>query len=117
MGKVLWIDLTTGSIKDEILEEKFCRDFIGGYGFGLRVLYDRMKAGVEPLGPDNILGFGQVFNRTPMFSVQYTVIASLRIPAVGVMRTPGIFRPHLRFAALMQSILRQSLAVYLFTTR
>ena len=36
MGKVLWVDLSNGRLKDEALDEKFCRDFIGSYGFGVR---------------------------------------------------------------------------------
>jgi aldehyde:ferredoxin oxidoreductase len=56
-GKVLFVDLTSGSIKEESLPEKTYRDFIGGQGLGVRVLYERMKPKVDPLGPDNILGF------------------------------------------------------------
>ncbi len=56
-GKVLFVDLTSGSIKEESLPEKTYRDFIGGQGLGARILYERMKPKVDPLGPDNILGF------------------------------------------------------------
>ena len=37
MGKLLWVDLSQGIIKDEILDEQFCRSYIGGYGFGARI--------------------------------------------------------------------------------
>ena len=56
MGKLLFVDLSTGEIKEEPLDDKMCRDFIGGYGIGARMLYSRQKAGVDPLGPENILG-------------------------------------------------------------
>jgi len=56
-GKVLFVDLTAGSIKEEGLPEKIYRDFIGGQGLGARILYERMKPRVDPLGPDNMLGF------------------------------------------------------------
>ena len=56
-GRVLFVDLTTGSIKTESLDEQIYRDFIGGQGLGARVLYERMKPRADPLGPDNILGF------------------------------------------------------------
>ena len=56
MGKILNIDLTTGSIETEALNESICRDYIGGYGIGARLLYDRIPDGADPLGPDNILG-------------------------------------------------------------
>ena len=56
MGKMLWVDLTEGKIKEEVLDEQLGRDFLGGYGLGARILFSRQKAGVDPLGPDNILG-------------------------------------------------------------
>ena len=56
-GKVLFVDLTSDSSKEESLPEKVYRDFIGGQGLGVRILYERMKPKVDPLGPDNILGF------------------------------------------------------------
>ena len=56
-GKVLFVDLTSGSIKEESLPEKVYRDFIGGQGLGVRILYERIKPKAEPLGPDNMLGF------------------------------------------------------------
>jgi len=57
MGKILFVDLSTGEIKEEALDEKICRDYIGGYGIGARILYSRQKAGVDPMGPENTLGF------------------------------------------------------------
>lgn len=56
VGKMLFVDLSNGEIKEEILEEKMCRDYIGCYGIGARILYTRQKAGVDPLGPENTLG-------------------------------------------------------------
>jgi len=56
-GKVLFVDLSSGSIKEESLSEQIYRDFIGGQGLGVRILYERMKPKVDPLGPDNMLGF------------------------------------------------------------
>ena len=55
-GKILNVNLTTGSLQDEELDDQQCRDFIGGYGLGARWLFDRMPGGVDPLGPQNILG-------------------------------------------------------------
>jgi aldehyde:ferredoxin oxidoreductase len=56
-GKMLFVDLTSGSVRPETLSEETCRRFVGGTGLGVKVLYERMKAGVDPLGPDNMLGF------------------------------------------------------------
>lgn len=32
MGRILFVNLSTSEITEEPLEEKICRDFIGGYG-------------------------------------------------------------------------------------
>jgi aldehyde:ferredoxin oxidoreductase len=56
-GKVLFVDLGKGSIVEEALPERTCREFIGGYGLGIRTLYERMKPRVDPLSADNMLGF------------------------------------------------------------
>ena len=56
MGKMLWVDLSKKELKEEALDEKLGRDFLGGYGLGARILFSRQKAGVDPLGPDAILG-------------------------------------------------------------
>jgi aldehyde:ferredoxin oxidoreductase len=57
MGKIGFIDLSTGEVQEERLDESMARDFIGGYGLGVRILFEKQKAGIDPLGPDNILGF------------------------------------------------------------
>lgn len=54
-GKVLFTDLTSGLTREELLTEAIYRSFIGGVGLGVRILYERIKPKVDPLGPDNIL--------------------------------------------------------------
>jgi aldehyde:ferredoxin oxidoreductase len=56
-GKMLFIDLTTGEIEEKETPKELAEDFIGGYGFGAKILYDMMKPGTDPLGPDSVLGF------------------------------------------------------------
>jgi aldehyde:ferredoxin oxidoreductase len=56
-GKVLFVDLGKGSIEESLISEQIYREFIGGYGLGIRILYERMKPRIDPLGPENMLGF------------------------------------------------------------
>ena len=53
MGKLLWVNLPNGELKDEELDDKFCRDYLGGYGFGAKILFDRQKATRAPEGVEN----------------------------------------------------------------
>lgn len=48
------VNLSDGTIKRSELSPEFCRDWIGGYGFGAKVLWDECPAGVDPLSPDNV---------------------------------------------------------------
>lgn len=56
-GKIAFVDLTKDEIKSETLDQDLARRFIGGHGLGARILFERQKKGVDPLGPENILGF------------------------------------------------------------
>jgi aldehyde:ferredoxin oxidoreductase len=56
-GKVLFVDLTTGSIEAETPEDSFYRSCIGGTGMGAKLMMERTKPGIDPLGPENMLGF------------------------------------------------------------
>ena len=56
-GKIGFVDLTTDEITIETLDEELARDFIGGQGIGARILFERQKKGVDPLGPESYLGF------------------------------------------------------------
>jgi aldehyde:ferredoxin oxidoreductase len=56
-GKILIVDLTSGEIHEEQLPDELYREFIGGVGLGVRLLYERRPGKVDPLGQQNILGF------------------------------------------------------------
>lgn len=52
-GKITFVDLTTGTIRNEPFDETFARKYLGGNGFAARVLCDRVVQGADPLGPEN----------------------------------------------------------------
>ena len=55
-GKMLVVNLTTGEITVERPDESLYREYLGGYGIGARMLWDRVPTGADALGPDNMLG-------------------------------------------------------------
>jgi aldehyde:ferredoxin oxidoreductase len=57
MGRLLFVNLTDKTYRELALPKDVYREYIGGYGLGVRFLYEHMKPGVDPLGPDNIIGF------------------------------------------------------------
>ena len=101
MGKILFVDLSTGGIKEEALEDKMCRDFIGGYGIGARILYSRQKAGVDPLGPENTLGMitGPITGTPIPAAARYTAVAKSPLTGGwGDANSGGYFGPYLKFS-------------------
>ena len=56
-GKIGFVDLSTDKIEIADLDEQMARDFIGGQGLGVRILFERQKKGVDPMGPESYLGF------------------------------------------------------------
>lgn len=83
MGKTLWVDLTRGAMHDETLDDRMLHDFVGGYGIGARLLYSRLKPGIDALGPDNILGIltGPLSGSPAPTGTRWTVVG--RSPLTG----------------------------------
>src|SRR4030042_267954 len=101
IGKLLWVNLSTGDIKVEQPDEKLNRDFIGGYGVGARLLYDRQKGGVDPLGPDNTLGLitGPLTGTPAISGTRYTAVGKSPLTGGwGDANSGGHFGPKLKFA-------------------
>ncbi|MBA7570134.1 putative oxidoreductase YdhV [subsurface metagenome] len=101
MGKILFVDLSKGELKDEALDEKLCRDFIGGYGIGARIIYSRQKGGVNPLGPENTFGIltGPLTGSPALSGTRYTVVGKSPLTGTwGDANSGGYFGPHLKFA-------------------
>ena len=57
MGKLLLVDLTEHTTEVESLSSADSTNLIGGYGIGAKFLYLHQPGGVDPLGPENWLGF------------------------------------------------------------
>ncbi|HKM40027.1 MAG TPA: aldehyde ferredoxin oxidoreductase family protein, partial [bacterium] len=76
MGKMLFVDLTEGTVKEQKVSEELAAKFLGGYGIGAKILYEMMPAGADPLGPDNMIGFipGPAPGTRALFSGRYTIV-------------------------------------------
>ncbi len=56
-GKILWIDLSEGTSKEELLSDEIYREYLGGYGLATKLIYENMPKGANPLGNEAIFGF------------------------------------------------------------
>jgi len=56
-GKILRVDLTKGTSEISTYSEDIAKRFIGGRGLAVKLLWDELPRGVDPLGPENMLIF------------------------------------------------------------
>lgn len=118
-GKVLFVDLSTGQIEIQTLPDEVYRQYLGGYGLGVRVLYEHIPAGADPLGPDNMLGFlpGLLTGTHAPFSGRFMVVAKSPLTGGwGEANGGGKFGPGLRGAGYDGLFIRgrETKPVYLY---
>ncbi len=56
-GRMLHIDLSQGQVKIDTFDEAFAQAYLGGNGFAIRLLYDRLAPGTDPFAPENMIVF------------------------------------------------------------
>lgn len=56
-GRILRVDLSTGTLAVDDIPKSFCRQYIGGRSMIASWLLRETRAGVDPLGPSNLLIF------------------------------------------------------------
>lgn len=102
-GKVLHVDLTTRQSRIEEIPEVTMRKYLGGGALAAWLLLRDMPAGVDPLGPDNVLVFmTSVINGLSLSGTnRYTAAAKSPLTGgYGESEAGGWWGPELRAAGL-----------------
>lgn len=55
MGKLLWVDLTSGKASTTVLDEPTAQGYLAGSGLGAKLIHDRLKTIKGPLEPSSLL--------------------------------------------------------------
>ena len=99
-GKIINVHLGDGRVEAEELPEQMYKDYLGGYGIGVRLLFDRIPQGADPLGPDNVLGLMPgLLTGTPIFGNRFQAVCkSPSTGGWGDANCGGDFGPYLKFA-------------------
>jgi aldehyde:ferredoxin oxidoreductase len=53
--KLLWVDLDKGETSVVNLSDEFCLKYVGGRGFGIKLIWDNLKNYHSPLDPQNMI--------------------------------------------------------------
>ncbi len=56
-NRILEINLSSKQIKDYEIADSERKMYLGGKGLGLKLLFERLRPGIDPLGADNYLAF------------------------------------------------------------
>ena len=100
-GKILRINLTDKTAKEEALPLEVAKNFIGGAGLGIKYLFDELQPHVDPLGPENklIISVGPFTGSSiPSTSRLNITSKSPQTNAVGSALSGGYFPAEMKFA-------------------
>jgi aldehyde:ferredoxin oxidoreductase len=100
-GRWLAVDLTTGSIGKRDLDPELAEEYLGGNGFGVRLLWDHVGPEVDALAPENLLIFatGPLCGTSAPTSGRFEVIGKSPLTGIyGDSNAGGFFGPELKFA-------------------
>jgi len=100
-GKWLYVDLTTGKVEPRQYDPALAEGYLGGNGFGTRLLWEHVGPEVDPLAPENLLIFatGPLCGTLVPNSGRMEVIAKSPLTGIyGDANAGGFFGPELKFA-------------------
>ena len=82
-GQILRVNLTNRTHRVETFSEEFATTWIGGRGFAVKILYDELAPGIDPLGPENklVVAVGPI-SGIPAPNTGKTIVAA-KSPATG----------------------------------
>lgn len=108
-GKILHVNLTTGRCTVEEPSEAFYRKYMGGSALNLYYILNEMPAGVDPLGPENVLAISAGVVTSVPISGQSRVTVSAKSPltgAIGDSQSGGFWPAELKFAGFDAIIIK-----------
>ncbi len=100
-GQILTVDLTDGRVRKEPLRDDLMQDWIGGEGFGARLLWEKVKPGTDPLSPENVMIITTTAFSGSVFPPGSRTFVNYKSPLTGFYGTNamgGSFAPYLKFA-------------------
>ncbi|MHA2164033.1 MAG: aldehyde ferredoxin oxidoreductase family protein, partial [Candidatus Thorarchaeota archaeon] len=109
MGKILDVNLSSGTTTVLDLDRDLAESYLGGKGFGARILFDQLPLQCDPLSPENILVFatGPLTGTFAPESGRFEVCT--KSPATGLWldaNCGGFFGPELKQAGYDSIIIR-----------
>ena len=109
MGKILRVDLTCGSIQEELLEPEVAENYLGGTGLGVEYLYREVPPGVQWDDPGNriIMASGPMGGTPVAGSGTFSLVTKGPMTNLGVStQANGFWAAFIKFAGYDAVILQ-----------
>jgi len=118
--KILRVDLSKRKVNVRNLPEKMCREYIGGKGFGAKILFEEIKPKTDPYDPANLIVFATGPVNGTILSGAAKFCAIFKSPLTGIWgesQCSGHFAPQLKHAGYDMIIIqgKSEKPVYLIT--
>ncbi|MBC7082703.1 MAG: aldehyde ferredoxin oxidoreductase family protein [Firmicutes bacterium] len=100
-GKILRVNLSARSVSVEGLCPEIAENYLGARGLGTKILYDELKPGVDPLGPDNkiIFATGPLTGTAATSAGRYNVVTKSPLTGfIAASNSGGYFPAELKYA-------------------
>lgn len=100
-GKILRVDLSRKEVNLRKLPEETCREYVGGKGFGAKILFEEVEPKADPYHPTNLLIFATGPVNGLMLSGAAKFCAVFKSPLTGIWgesQCGGYFAPQLKRA-------------------
>jgi aldehyde:ferredoxin oxidoreductase len=117
--QIAYVNLSSGEITRKKIPEKLRKLFLGGRGIDIYLLYNHIRQGIDPLGPENVLivSAGLLTGTPSPASARCHVAAKSPLTGlVGSTNMGGFFAPELRFAGIDHLVIqgKSEVPVYLW---
>jgi aldehyde:ferredoxin oxidoreductase len=107
--KIAYIDLATGEVETAPIPVEMRKLYLGGRGLDTYLLYNHLKPGVDPLGPENVLTVSVGLLVGTLASASTRAQIGARSPLTGYIGSSnigGFFAPELRWAGFDHLVIK-----------
>jgi len=107
--KIAYINLTTGEIEIKPIPIKMRKMFLGGRGLDMYLMYNHIKPGIDPLGPDNVacVSAGILVGTLASASARTHIGGKSPLTGfVGSANMGGFFAPEMRWAGFDHLVIK-----------
>jgi aldehyde:ferredoxin oxidoreductase len=106
---IAYIDLSTGKVEKKVIPLEIRRKFLGGRGLDAYLLYNHVKPGIDPLGPENvvIVSCGLLCGTLASATARYHVMGKSPLTGfLGSCNGGGFFAPEMRLAGFDHLVIK-----------